>query len=70
MEEGEELKQIFRMFDLNGDGLITKQELKQGLHKLGERLNDVEIDALMEEADIDGDGNIDYGEFVELIGKK
>ena len=58
------------MFDLDGNGLITKEELRKGLDKLGERMSEQEIEALMEEADIDGDGNIDYAEFVELLKKK
>lgn len=60
-DEGDEMKQVFKMFDLNNDGLITKEELRTGLLKLGEKLSEAEVDALMEDADIDGDGNIDYG---------
>ena len=34
---------------------------------LGERLTDEECDMLVEEADIDGDGQIDYEEFYLLM---
>ena len=55
------------MFDKDHNGLITKEELKQGLKQLGEQMTEKDIDQLLEEADLDGDGNISYDEFVELM---
>ena len=37
---------------------------------LGEKLTERELDEVMEEADLDGDGNISYDEFVELMKGK
>ena len=58
---------MFKLFDKDGNGLITKEELKEGLSKLGEKMTDKDIDQLLEEADLDGDGNISFDEFAELM---
>ena len=42
------LKQTFNSMDTDGSGTITLEELKVGLHKLGSKLTESEIEALME----------------------
>ncbi|KAL0432143.1 UNVERIFIED_CONTAM: Calcium-dependent protein kinase SK5 [Sesamum latifolium] len=42
----------------------TFDELKQGLKRVGSELTESEIKALMEAADVDNNGTIDYGEFL------
>lgn len=56
----EEIKDAFRVFDKNGDGMISAHELKQVMANLGEKLTDEELDEMMREADTNGDGHIDY----------
>ena len=56
----EELDQAFRMFDNNGDGYIDARELRHLLTNLGEKLTDTEVDEMIAEVDIDGDGKVDY----------
>jgi len=58
----------FRVFDKDGDGKITKEELKAVLQdgRAQEALGK-EVDRLMAEADTDGDGTISFDEFKELI---
>lgn len=65
--ENEEMIKAFKMFDKDGNGLITKQELLEGLNRLGESMNEKDILELIEAADLDGDGNINFEEFVELM---
>jgi calmodulin len=55
------------MFDKDGNGLITKQELLEGLNRLGETMNEKDVLELIEAADLDGDGNINFEEFAELM---
>ncbi|GAU43927.1 hypothetical protein TSUD_28690 [Trifolium subterraneum] len=43
---------------------ITIEELKQGLAKQGTKLSEQEVKQLMEAADADGNGIIDYDEFI------
>lgn len=66
-EEIAGLKEMFKMIDADGSGQITLEELKKGLEKVGANLKDSEIVRLMEAADIDNSGTIDYGEFVAAM---
>ncbi|KAL0581448.1 translation elongation factor EF1B gamma [Marasmius crinis-equi] len=63
----EEIKQAFKVFDKDGSGSISAAELRHVMESLGERLSDAEIDAMMKEADVDGDGTISYNEFVKMM---
>ena len=56
----EEIRDAFRIFDKDGNGLISANELKQLMANLGEKLTDEELDEMMREADLNGDGHIDY----------
>ena len=53
--------------DQDGDWSISSAELRLVLHNLGEELTDEEVDAIIREADIDGDGEIDYLEFTKMM---
>ena len=48
------------VFDRDGNGFIDEQELRHVLSNLGERLTDSEVHEMMQEADVNGDGKIDY----------
>ena len=61
---------MFKLFDTNQNGTISKEELKEAMKKLGERLSESEVDALIKEHDTNGDGVIDYKEFVSMMYKK
>ncbi|KAL5198199.1 hypothetical protein ABZP36_001711 [Zizania latifolia] len=58
------LREMFKMLDTDNSGQITLEELKTGLERVGANLKDSEITTLMEAADIDNSGSIDYGEFL------
>ena len=72
--ETEKLSQMFRYLDVNHDGLLSKEEIKQGSLKLfGSRVKnvDAEIDKIIAEADLDGSGELSYNEFIlAAIGRK
>lgn len=56
--------QVFRFFDEDDDGSITGEEVKRVMAKLGENLSEEEINEMVKEADLDGNGRIEYaGEF-------
>ena len=63
------MKHAFCIFDKNGDGYISRPELKEALDKLGEDFSDEEIDHMIKEADMDNDGEINYQEFVKVMTK-
>ena len=55
------------MFDRNKDGYVDAKELKKVTTTLGQRLTNEEVDAFMAEADLDGDGKLNYEEFVKMM---
>ena len=66
----EELRAAFGVFDKDSSGKISAAELRHVMTNLGEKLTDEEVDEMVREADIDGDGEIDYNgnTFVYLLG--
>ncbi|PIM98895.1 Ca2+/calmodulin-dependent protein kinase, EF-Hand protein superfamily [Handroanthus impetiginosus] len=63
-EEIKGLKAMFANMDTDNSGTITYEELKSGLARLGSKLSEAEVKQLMEAADVDGNGTIDYIEFI------
>jgi calmodulin len=55
----EELINAFKVFDKDGSGTISSEELRNVLKSLGENLTDAELDEMVKLADRDGDGHID-----------
>ncbi|WAR18955.1 CAM2B-like protein [Mya arenaria] len=66
-DSAEELKAAFRMFDKDCNGYISPAELRYAMTMLGERLTDEEVNEMIKEADIDGDGQVNYEEFVKMM---
>jgi len=66
VEEAADIKDMFEKMDLNKDQMLNFDELKLGLHKFGHQMPDADVQILMEAADADGNGSLDYGEFVTL----
>jgi len=65
----ERLIAAFKMFDKDGDGRITADELMAVLEKEDEVKHDKSYyESMIQEADKNGDGVIDYGEFIEMMG--
>lgn len=64
----EEIREAFRVFDKDGNGFISAAELRHVMTNLGEKLTDEEVDEMIREADIDGDGQVNYeGEWSYII---
>ena len=69
-DQKEELLEAFKVFDTNNDGFISPEELRHVMANLGENLKDDEIDEMIKEADKNGDGKVDYDEFVTMMNSK
>ena len=63
----EEIEKAFGLFDSNGNGFISEAELRDVMHKLGEKLTDHQIDRMMTVADQDGDGRVGFEDFLALM---
>ncbi|XP_057298054.1 uncharacterized protein LOC130628991 [Hydractinia symbiolongicarpus] len=65
-KEDDTLKTEFRVFDINNDGFISQQELISVLNTLGMNLNEKQVSDMIQCIDKDGDGRINYNEFLTL----
>lgn len=66
----EEMLEMFQLFDANGNGTISKDELREAMKKLGEPLSEKEVSDLIATHDKNGDGVIDYKEFISMMYNK
>ncbi|KAL7841246.1 hypothetical protein SRHO_G00249370 [Serrasalmus rhombeus] len=56
-----ELKSSFKQFDTDGDGKITLDEMKEAAKTLlGEKLKKGELEEILKEMDLNGDGTVDF----------
>ena len=55
--------------DVDGSGTITSEELQKVMSEQGEKLPEVLIDVMVAMADTDGDGKIDFEEFLQMTLK-
>ncbi|KAH7522233.1 hypothetical protein FEM48_Zijuj07G0116600 [Ziziphus jujuba var. spinosa] len=63
----QELREAFKVFDKDQNGYISASELRHVMINLGEKLTDEEVEQMIREADLDGDGQVNYDEFVKLM---
>lgn len=65
----EEILKAFRLFDDDDTGKITFKNLKRVAKELGETLTDEELQEMIDEADLNGDGEISQDEFLRVMKK-
>ncbi|XP_010273771.1 PREDICTED: probable calcium-binding protein CML18 [Nelumbo nucifera] len=66
-EQLAELREIFRSFDRNNDGSLTELELGSLLRSLGLKPSQDQLDSLIQKADMNSNGLIEFSEFVALV---
>ncbi|VDL64363.1 unnamed protein product [Hymenolepis diminuta] len=62
VDNDDSLLSAFRVFDTDGNGQVMRS--------LGEKLTVKQVEEMIREADVDGDGQIDYQEFVRMMSQK
>lgn len=62
-----ELTEAFRAFDADRSGYISAHELRTVMTNMGAKMTEEEINGMISEIDIDGDGKINFEEFVRLV---
>jgi len=66
-EKENEVVEAFRVFDREGNGFINAAEIRRVMTNLGDKLYDEEVDEMIKEADLDGDGQVNYEEYVKVM---
>eukprot|EP00826_Nyctotherus_ovalis_P010379 TRINITY_DN12741_c0_g2_i1.p3 TRINITY_DN12741_c0_g2~~TRINITY_DN12741_c0_g2_i1.p3 ORF type:complete len:117 (+),score=41.86 TRINITY_DN12741_c0_g2_i1:353-703(+) len=62
-----EMTSAFKKMNTDKSGKISFGNLKKTLRDLGESLSDEEIEAMIKAADKDGDGQVSYPEFMDMM---
>lgn len=62
-------EQMFRTYDVSGDGSINREELEDMLAKLNINMTALQIDEVIAEVDKDGSGEIEFDEFLSMMAK-
>ena len=71
-DDEETLREAFKMLDKDGSGCIDKDELRDLLRNFsaaGEELSPEDIEAMIAESDVDGDGQVSFDEFAKVMMK-
>jgi calmodulin len=63
----DDILESFKVFDKDGNGFISAADLRHIMTNLGEKLTDDEIDEMTREADVDGNGQINYENFIKMM---
>ncbi|KAJ2748957.1 Calcium-binding component of the spindle pole body (SPB) half-bridge [Coemansia nantahalensis] len=63
----EEYKKAFKLIDEGGSGMITAPNLRRIARELGENISEDEIQAMIDEFDLNNDGAIDENEFIKIM---
>ncbi|XP_065545636.1 uncharacterized protein LOC136019403 [Lathamus discolor] len=65
----EEILKVFKLFDDDETGKISFKNLKRVARELGENLTDDELQEMIDEADRDGDGQVNEQEFLSIMNE-
>eukprot|EP01006_Ploeotia_vitrea_P008089 TRINITY_DN19081_c0_g1_i1.p1 TRINITY_DN19081_c0_g1~~TRINITY_DN19081_c0_g1_i1.p1 ORF type:complete len:174 (+),score=22.79 TRINITY_DN19081_c0_g1_i1:31-552(+) len=65
----QEFREVFHLFDKDGSDTIDTGELATAMRSLGMTPTDEEVEAMINEVDVDGSGAIDFQEFLALMSR-
>jgi calcium-dependent protein kinase len=61
---------MFAKLDKNKDGLLSRQELIEGFKEIFGEVVELEVDEIMALADLNGNGELDYSEWLVATAKR
>merc|ERR1711966_370840 len=70
VQQKQEIKEAFELFDTDGSGSIDANELKTAMRALGFAPKKDEITKMLNDLDCDGNGTVEYEEFEGLMAGK
>lgn len=65
-----QFREAFETFDLDKDGYLNLKELADLMKQIGYPITDQEVADIINEVDIDGNGHVDFREFIQLLARK
>jgi calmodulin len=68
--EQHEILEAFNAIDKDGSGRLSTKELKDVMKSFGGKLSDEQLEEMFKNADADGDGQVDYQEFLKVMEGK
>ena len=63
-------KKMFQRLDTNNDGLVGTSELIDGFRRVFGEVDEAEVDEIMALADLNGNGELDYSEWLVATSKR
>jgi calmodulin len=69
-DDSEDIINAFKAFDRDGSGYLSLDEFRHILTNLGDKFTNEEVNEIFKEADLDGDGKLEYVEFVNYWNSK
>merc|ERR1712147_407020 len=69
-EQLDEIREAFSLFDSDASGMIDVRELKAAMRALGFEVKNEELKKMVADVDNDGNGTIEFGEFLEMMTGK
>jgi Ca2+-binding EF-hand superfamily protein/WD40 repeat protein len=67
--ERAQIRKVFDMYDVNGDGVITYKDLRSTFEKQGRRMNETELRAWIRSRDTAGGGHVSFADFCKSLEK-
>merc|ERR1712201_63953 len=69
-EQLDEIREAFSLFDADASGMIDVRELKAAMRALGFEVKNEELKKMVSDVDNDGNGTIEFAEFLEMMTGK
>ena len=65
-----EFREAFTLFDKDADGFITTEELGNVMRSLGQNPTEAQLEDMISELDVDGNGSLDFPEFLTMLNRR